>query len=163
MIVWIILMESFSWRNVIVGMILGVLISYCSSTLLPNSKGHSKKIEHLKFHKLITYPLWLIVKVYKDGFSLMKIVIIGAKCGIVKERLELESEILRTILTDSVTLTPGTICLELEERDITVLCIGDKKNQDSLMLLTACVALKENCEKQRTQLNVPDSLFAPHR
>ena len=126
-IVWIILTENFSWQNVGIGIVLGIVALYFSSKFLPNSKERSKDIEKVKFHKLITYPFWLIGKVYKDGISLAKLVITGAKYGIVKEQLELDNEVLRTMLADSVTLTPGTICLDLKDKEITVLCMGDEK------------------------------------
>ena len=126
-IVWFILMEGFSLQIVVIGVILGIFISYISSKYIPNSKERDRDIKRIKFHKLITYPFWLIGQIYKDGFLRMKLVITGGKCSIVKKQLTLDSEVLCSIVAESITLTPGTICLELENKEITVLCISDKK------------------------------------
>ncbi|MCL2397388.1 MAG: Na+/H+ antiporter subunit E [Defluviitaleaceae bacterium] len=127
-IVWVILMESFSWQNIAIGVILGIIISRFSSKYLPNTKERAEDIERIKFYKLITYPFWLIGKAFKDAFFIMRLIVTdGAKCNIVKEQLGLDNEVLRTILADSVTLTPGTICLELNDKEITILYMSDGK------------------------------------
>ena len=127
--VWITLTENFSWQNVAIGVILSILTSYFTSAFLPNAERNSEKLKRVKFHRLAIYPFWLIGKVYRDGFGLIKMIIFSnPKCGIVKEQLELDNEVLCAILAESITLTPGTICLELEGKEITLLCMGDEKS-----------------------------------
>lgn len=124
--IWIILMESFSLSNIIIGIILGMLVSRFMNIFLPGSKERSEEFKHIKFHKLVTYPFWLIGKVYQDAFGLVKMIFFGGKYGIIKEQLKLDNEILRSILSDSITLTPGTICLDQKGEEITLLCMGNE-------------------------------------
>jgi len=124
--VWIILTENISLPNAIIGMILGIITLRFMSALIPSSKLNSAELNRIKFHKLLTYPFWLIIRIYKDAFTLIKMIFTGAKCGIVKEQVELENEVLRSILADSITLTPGTIFLNQEEKEITFLCMDNE-------------------------------------
>ncbi|MCL2752689.1 MAG: Na+/H+ antiporter subunit E [Defluviitaleaceae bacterium] len=123
-VLWVIFTETLTWQSVFVGLVVGAFVSYFTNKYIPKTPEESTRI---KFHKLIVYPFWLIGKMYKDACGLIKLVFTGAKCGIVKEKLELENEGLRTIMASSVTITPGTIALEQTGENITVLCIGEEK------------------------------------
>ena len=125
--VWIILTESFSTANVIAGAVLSAITLRFVGSSLPSSKWNKDELERVKFHQLITYPFWLIVKVYKDAFGLVKIMFSGAKCDIVEVPVSLKNEILRSILSGSITLTPGTIYLSQNETHISVLSIDEEK------------------------------------
>jgi len=48
---------------------------------------------------------------------------------VVEERVKLESGALRTILANSITLTPGSVCLERKGKSLSLLCI-DRANAD---------------------------------
>ena len=126
-LLWVILAEGFTWESVAFGLVAGVFVSLFSNKFMPK---YPKRDTHVKLHKLITYPFWLIGKMYKDAFGLIKLIFTGGECGIVKEKLELEDEALRMVLASSVTITPGTITLEQESDSIVVLCI-DKENTSS--------------------------------
>jgi len=121
-VVWVILVEELSWQSVAVGMFMSMLSVHFMGLFFKFDE-----IKNVKFYKLAIYPFWLIGRIYMDAFSLAKLIFTGAKWGIVKERLELDNETLNTILADSITLTPGTIFLYRKGKEITLLCIGDKK------------------------------------
>ncbi|MCL2378898.1 MAG: Na+/H+ antiporter subunit E [Defluviitaleaceae bacterium] len=117
---WIILMEQISWPNVAIGMFISMLCMHFMGKFL-----HFEEIRNVNFYQLATYPLWLIGRIYTDALFMIKMILTNSKWGITTHKLELENEALRNILADSITLTPGSVFLEREGEDITLLCIGD--------------------------------------
>ena len=141
-VVWIILMEELSWQTVAVGMFVSTLSLHFMRMFLKFDE-----IKHVNFYKLITYPFWLISRIYLDAFLLVRLIFSDAKCGVVKERLALDNEALNTILADSITLTPGTIYLDREGKDITLLCIGDSKKWGFSATTDSLRAMEKRLEK----------------
>jgi len=150
-IIWIIFTENLSWQNLFIGAALGTFISYFAKVFLPKSKLNPKDTSRIKLNKLITYPFWLILKVYKDAFSLIGAIFSGTKCGIVKEKLKLNNKILRTILANSITQTPGTICIEQEGDEITILCLSNKKAIDHSDSITSLRDIEKRLLKAEHQ------------
>jgi len=122
--VWIILMEHVSWQNIAVGMFVSMLCMHFIGKFL-----NFGEIRNVNFYKLAIYPIWLIVRIYVDAFYLIKMILTNAKWGIVTHKLELDNESLRIMLSDSITLTPGSVYLEREGKIITLLCIDSKKKR----------------------------------
>jgi len=114
-------MEELSWQNAALGMFFGMLCMHLIGRFF-----NFEEIADVKFYKLALYPLWLLRRIYSDAFFLIRLVLGGAKWGVVSYKLELENESLRTILSDSITLTPGSVYLTREDDEIILLCIGEK-------------------------------------
>ncbi|MCL2405230.1 MAG: Na+/H+ antiporter subunit E [Defluviitaleaceae bacterium] len=120
--IWIILMEYISWPNVAIGMFISMICMHLMGKFL-----NFEEIRNVNFYKLLTYPLWLVLRIYTDALYMIKMILTDSKWGIATYKLELTNEALRNILADSITLTPGSVFLEREGEDITLLCIGDAK------------------------------------
>jgi len=140
-IAWIILVEELSVRSVLMGVGVALLCMYFSSKFLP-----SREDKDVRFSKLLTYPLFLIGQIYAAGISVIKILIKGPVVDIVTVKTNLKSEALRVLLADSITLTPGSILLDLRNKDITLLWIRDDDTPGDSS--TADKMLKENLEKR---------------
>ena len=117
--VWIILMESFSWQNVAIGLFMSMLSMHFIGRFFDFDE-----IKTVKFFKLMFYPIWLVVRIYMDAAFLIKLVFSNPKWGIITHELEMKNDILTVILCDSITLTPGSVYLERDVNKITLLCIG---------------------------------------
>lgn len=124
-LIWTILMEEFSWQNAAIGMFMSMLCLHMIGKFLP-----FKEIENVDFYSLILYPFWLISQIYRDAFFMIKRICTGAKWGIITDQLELENEVLRIILADSITLIPGSIFVDIEDDEITILTMCDKNAPD---------------------------------
>jgi len=120
-VVWVLLMEELSVMSVAVGVVTGILVTLFSRKFLP-----LQEIHNVNFFKLITYPIYLIGQIYMAGFAVMKIIIKGSVVDIVTVKTKLKNEALRIILADSITLTPGSILLDLENKNLTLLWIRGK-------------------------------------
>jgi multicomponent Na+:H+ antiporter subunit E len=122
--VWIILVEEFSWRNVATGMFMSMICMHFIGRFL-----QFKEIRNISFYKLAAYPFWLVQRIYVDAAFVIKMILTDSKVGFMEQKLNLDNESLRIILADSITLTPGSVFLELEGETITLLCIGDKASE----------------------------------
>lgn len=133
-LVWIILMEGFSWQNIAIGMVVSLGCMHIYVKFLP-----FKEIENVNFFKLIPFPFYLVGQIYLAGFYVMKVILTGSEVDIVTVRTKLRNEALRVMLVDCITLTPGSILLELKDDCITLLWIrgkntpGDPDTADRLL------------------------------
>ena len=124
--VWMILVEEFSWITLGTGVAIGIGCVLFLGKFLP-----SKKSSDVKFLKLAAFPFWLIWKVYLSGIIYVaKFVFKGTKdqVGAVTVETKLKSELLRIILIDADTLTPGTVIIKLQDNAVTILWIGEEKD-----------------------------------
>ncbi|MCL2547513.1 MAG: Na+/H+ antiporter subunit E [Oscillospiraceae bacterium] len=116
--VWIILGEALSWTTIIPGLIFGVICIIICEKLLP-----FEPVRNLCIWRLILYLVYLLGQVYISAFHVMKIIFIGAKVDIVTAKTQVQSDFLKVVLGNSVTLTPGSILLDLRDNTLTALLL----------------------------------------
>ena len=119
--VWILLCESFSVAIVLSGLFFSTLTLIICYKALP-----MEAITDVRLTKLALYPFFLIGEVYKAGFHVIKLIFTGATVEIVELETKLQSETLRIILADSITLTPGSILIKLDGSKFHVLWLRSK-------------------------------------
>ena len=124
-LVWIVLMEGFSWQNMAVGMVVSLGCMHFYVRFLP-----FKEIENVNFFKLATFPFYLVGQLYVSGIYVLKAIFTGAEARIITLRTNIENESLRVMLADCITLTPGSTLLELKGRDLTVLWLKSEGMSD---------------------------------
>ena len=120
-IVWIILTESLSPLLILAGFVVSVGCVYFCSKMLP-----LEKISNVNYWRLFVYVFYLIGQLYLAGMSAIKLIIIGAKVDIVEINTSIDNDLLRVFLANSITLTPGTLTLELFDDSLTVLWLREK-------------------------------------
>ena len=120
-LVWVVLCEELSVRVVATGIVTSAgCICFCRK-YLPLST-----ITGVNFLKLGMYPFYLIGQIYLAGIDAIKLIIKGAKVDIIEVKTKITNDFLRVILANSITLTPGTVSLDLNGESITVLWLRDK-------------------------------------
>ena len=124
MLIWLILVESLSPFAIGTGAVVGAVCLLFSWKFLP-----LKQIDDVKFSRLLLYPFYLIKEVYVQGILLIKMILFGnVRVDVVHVETELTSDFLRAILMASITMTPGSITLGLEEKILTVLNLSNAKD-----------------------------------
>jgi len=113
---WVVLSGSFSQVAVITGIVVSVCCLYFSRKYLP-----SNKTGKVSFLKLALYPFYLIGQIYISAFYVMKIILTGAKVDIIEADTKITNEFLRNVLSISITLTPGSIMLDLNDGRLFIL------------------------------------------
>jgi multicomponent Na+:H+ antiporter subunit E len=80
---------------------------------------------------MILYMLFLVKEIYVAGIATLGKIFTGdVHTDIITIKTELPTEFQRSILANSITLTPGTVTLDVSDQAITVLWLDAKtKNQ----------------------------------
>ena len=120
-LVWIILIESYSPFTIATGVFISGCCVFFSSRFLPLDR-----IKGVSFGRLALYPFYLIGQVFTSAVYVSKIIFKGAKIDIVKIKTRVKNNSIRVMLADSVTLTPGSVMLELEGETMTILWLRER-------------------------------------
>jgi multicomponent Na+:H+ antiporter subunit E len=123
-VVWMLLVYTFHYQEVIAGIGVALLTAVLFGKYLPLEP--SKLLSPVRWFWLLAYiPVFaymclkcnidVALRVLSPGLQL--------KPGIVKIRTSLKSEIARVFLANSITLTPGTMTVELKD-DVLYIQIG---------------------------------------
>jgi len=142
-IVWIILVESLSFIAIGTGIAISVACVFFAKKYLPLDK-----IKGVNFNKLATYPFFLIGQIFSSSIYVSKIILFGAKTDIVEVETSIENDSLRVMLADSVTLTPGSLLLELNNGKMTILWLRGKDAPDVAQVTDADKQIMGKLEKK---------------
>jgi multicomponent Na+:H+ antiporter subunit E len=118
---WIILCEQFNAEVLVIGIVVAVLVTYLNRDFLPTG---SLRIRKLPLYAL--YLLLLLKEIILANISVARIVLspkINISPCIVILNTHLKSSLLRAILANSITLTPGTLTLQLKDNELVIHCL----------------------------------------
>ena len=145
-LLWIILQESFYIFTILMGVVLSVVCVFICTKLLP-----LKKIANIKAGKLVAYIFYLIGQIYLAGFNVIKIIFTGAEVDIVDIKTNISNDTLRVILADSITLTPGTILVDMKGECMKVLWLRNRNDPYPEEPSDLDCAIKGNLESHLTK------------
>lgn len=122
---WIILNENAGIRHLITGAAISGLAMYLSEKLLLD-KNYLQRFG-LPFSFFFIYPPYLLYKIYTSGIKTLWMIIKGS-CNPKMSYIQtsLENDFLRSLLANSITLTPGTISVDKTSDKLLVLYFDDK-------------------------------------
>ncbi|MDT8334946.1 MAG: Na+/H+ antiporter subunit E [Desulfurivibrionaceae bacterium] len=126
---WLVLSGKFDPFHLILGALSSLLVARMSADLLffePDKKGRLG--EALRF---LAYIPWLVVEIFKSTIHVAWLALHPTMREridprIVTFRTRLKSDVARAALANSITLTPGTITVRVEEDVFTVHALSDK-------------------------------------
>lgn len=117
---WILFTGSFAVQELIVGAIVSAVVaSFAARYLIHDSAFwllHPKHFFSMLFYCIILFP-WQLVKANVDVARRALSPSLPVNPGIVKIPVDLESDYGKAMLADSITLTPGTITMDITEED----------------------------------------------
>jgi len=111
-IIWIALTNSFDWQELLVGGLVAMLISLIAVYIYRNDKSKTS----LNPIKIIHYIIIFFKNLIISNIDVARIVLnpkLPINPGIVKIKTALDTDFKKLILANSITLTPGTITLEI--------------------------------------------------
>ena len=116
MIAWLLLNWTVDPVNIIIGVVISLFLSvvFCSNCDLFTSINLTPKAFAYTFMYLVVF----IIELIKANIDVTKRVLspsLPINPGIVKVKTKLKSKMARLILADSITLTPGTFTLQVED------------------------------------------------
>lgn len=117
---WIILVGHLDGLTLLFGLVVGAVSLLVTERYLLEASYY----DHypLDLLHLAYYGLGLMVEIYKAGLTTIPIILTGKiNVRVIEIETALEDDYHRSILANSITLTPGTITLDLQEKHLTVL------------------------------------------
>jgi len=150
---WIVLFGRFSILTIGSGIIVSILvILFTDHFLLDRNYGYSYSIG---FGTLIKYFGQSFYDIVVSGFKALPIVLFGKRdVQIVTVKTKLKSELLINLLTNSITLTPGSLTIGKNDNELQVLTFDPPSEGEDLreiLPLKLENILKEYKEKSRNK------------
>ncbi|MBN2625455.1 MAG: Na+/H+ antiporter subunit E [Spirochaetales bacterium] len=110
-IFWILLTASLNGQELVLGAVLALLASWVSLKIAPQDPG-----ERLSFRNWLLYVPTLFIEIVLANISIARLVLspkININPGIVKIPTKLKSDRKKWFLAQAITLTPGTVTLDI--------------------------------------------------
>ncbi len=120
-VIWLLLTWSFTREDVIAGAVLSVIVALLVGDFLPTRPA--RLIAPLRWLLMLVYMpyfLWYCVKANLDVAYRVIHPEMPIRPGIVKVRTNLKTELGKTFLATSITLTPGTLVIDIVGQDLYV-------------------------------------------
>ncbi|HDZ36538.1 MAG TPA: cation:proton antiporter [Thermococcus sp.] len=118
---WVVVSGSFSANNLALGAVVTLIIAAFMRDLLTEDIRRSGNIiEKLIYFAFIYLPQYLVIMAFRLLESNLKVaknvIFMDINPGIVKIKTDLHSDTGVTILANSITLTPGTLTLDVKKK-----------------------------------------------
>lgn len=126
-IFWLLLTFSFTVENLIIGLFAALVVSFIASRFL-FSKSHGKIFNPLRWARFIGYVfVWAYCEVVAHLDVIYRVITGRINPAVVKVPTKMKTDIGKTLLANSITLTPGTLTMWTDKKDIHVHCLNRKK------------------------------------
>ena len=120
-LVWVVLAESFSVFSFAVGIVISTFSVLIFRHFLP-----LKKNTGFRLFRFIAYIFFLFGNIYLSAIKTIMLIFKEADYDTITLKTQLSNHFLQTMLAASITLTPGTISLDLKDNTITILFLKEK-------------------------------------
>jgi len=121
---WIVLTATLALYDIVLGAICSALVASLTAVLL--GRALDPRITPAVLLRLPLFVLRLIWEIVKANYDVAKIIVsphLPVDPGIVEYRTFLAGDLPRTVFSDSITLTPGTVTVDIEEDVLRVHCL----------------------------------------
>jgi multicomponent Na+:H+ antiporter subunit E len=111
--VWLLLTWSLRWQEMLVGVVIALIADLMLGDIYPINAV--KLLNPIRFFWFIVYGISFLGYVVKANFDVAYRVLninMPIRPGIVKVRTRLKTDMARTFLANSITLTPGTLSID---------------------------------------------------
>ena len=120
-VLWVIFVGSLDPQELLAGAVVAALVAALSGGLVRSAT--SKILSPVRILRVLAYVGVLAIEIVKANLDMARIVSarrIAIRPGIVKVRTRLTSPIARLVLANSITLTPGTLSVDIAGEDLFV-------------------------------------------
>jgi multicomponent Na+:H+ antiporter subunit E len=118
-LIWLILTQSFNPQELFTGIIVSAIIALISPSIAGERVGNWFNIK--RYYYLVVYLFYFIWQMIKSNIDVAKRVInpkLPINPGIVKVKTKLKSRSGKLALANSITLTPGTLTVDVVDQDL---------------------------------------------
>ena len=125
---WIILASRLDFQTIFTGVIISSALVFFNRHLIAGA-GKILKMSIKKFFYLFVFLYVLLVDIFKANFDIAILVLspkLPISPSVTTLKTPIKNDFLKSLLSNAITLTPGTVTLLLEGDTITVHCLTDK-------------------------------------
>ncbi|MBF4694138.1 Na+/H+ antiporter subunit E [Fusibacter ferrireducens] len=128
---WIVLFEKNDWITVISGLISSVAVIFFTEKYLLKKSFY--QLLNFNILKIFIYFFVLLYEIYANALvTIYQIITLQINPDIVTLHTDLKTNAQKCVLANSITLTPGTVTIELERQTLKVLWLN-AKNKNSVI------------------------------
>ncbi len=121
MVGWLVFTGNISPNSLLIGFFFSFLIALVTYSLFFHEQEADKRTLLPRVYLLLLYLLVMVFKMYVASFEVLVSILRGKiNPRVVHFRTRLKSDLARVILANSITLTPGTITLHLDDDHLIV-------------------------------------------
>ena len=128
---WLLLSGKYDLFHLTLGIVCSMIITFTGYQLLfANVRIGDIKLTLIRFLKYIP---WLLFQIITSNFHVARLVLspnMPINPKIIKFKTKLESDISWVVLANSITLTPGTITMDIKEGEFFVHALSEKVSDD---------------------------------
>ncbi len=129
---WLLLSGHYDLFHLSLGLICSLLVAFVSADLLIENIGGSHRIK--KTRRFIFYVPWLIYQIVLANFHVAYLILKPSAIDprIIRFKTKLKTEFSMVTLGNSITLTPGTITMDIVDGEFYVHALSKKVADDLL-------------------------------
>lgn len=118
---WLLFAWDLSARTIVIGLLQCVVVAVLTYPVFIQDDEAARRSQLPRVHMLGVYLLVLVFNMYVASFKVLWQILRGRiNPGVVHFRTRLNSDIARLALSNSITITPGTITLQLDDDHLIV-------------------------------------------
>lgn len=125
--IWLILAASYDLVHMVLGAVAAVAVVWL------NPVAAESPLRNVSWWGLVGYSPWLFIRILKSGIHVSRLILapsLPIQPQLIEYPTELEFEGQVVILGNSITLTPGTITVEVSADELLVHAIDDESARD---------------------------------
>jgi multicomponent Na+:H+ antiporter subunit E len=124
---WLLLSGMLDAFHLVAGIACSGAVAYASSSLglvdLGAGRGTVPSLTILPWHRVFTYSVWLLVEIAKANWQVLRIVLdprLPIDPALIRLRSRVVSDLGVTLFANSITLTPGTITVQVSSDEFLI-------------------------------------------
>ncbi|MBC8352764.1 MAG: Na+/H+ antiporter subunit E [Planctomycetes bacterium] len=125
-LIWLLLSESFDWLHVSMGVL-------CAFGVAWFNRSREQTRFEIPRARIVWYYFWLVGRILQSGFHLSKLILhpsLPIDPRMIRQRTKLRKDAGIVLLGNSITLTPGTITVEVNSDELEVHAMDAESAED---------------------------------
>ena len=144
-ILWLLFTFSLDPFSLLLGGAFSLIIAAVTQDLFVEREESIQQGSLPRFEFFLIYVFVLLWEIYLASFAVVyQVITMRINPGIIKIKTRLKSKFAQALLANSITLTPGTVAVDLQKDDLYVHWLGVKTTDSQ----KAAKMIKGNYEKQ---------------
>lgn len=121
---WSVFREEISLGTFFYGVIFGVLSIIITNKLIIKRTVKGEVRQKFPFVRFFVFVIVLLIQIYKSGFvAIGKIMRGKLNTSVIDISTEIDDDLIISFMANAITLTPGTVTIDKETRNLKILCL----------------------------------------